>query len=124
MCTRCLARNPAEGSTYCLLCIPASRIAGKKRDDKIRELVIKGYGGKCVCCGNPNTRLLQLDHINNDGASHRREVKITMNRWAYINNFPNTLQLLCANCHHAKTHHGQCLPTDHVYLVDSNQDSR
>lgn len=116
MCTRCLARKPVEGSAYCLPCIPASRLASKKRDDKIRALVIQGYGGACVCCGNRNPRLLQLDHINNDGARHREVVNVTMPRWAYLNNFPDVLQLLCANCHHAKTHHGQCLPSDHLLV--------
>lgn len=117
-CTRCLARPPAKGFAYCEPCLPKSRAASIKLRKKYQKAVFAAYGGKCSCCGNPNHRVLQLDHVHNDGAKHRREVVGTMVKWAYLNNFPPTLQLLCANCHHIKTHHEKCLPSDHEFVAD------
>jgi hypothetical protein len=65
-------------------------------------------------------KYLQLDHINNDGAAHRKILSKKTGRggtslytWAYRNGFPDILQLLCANCHQAKTTSGGCQPGDH-----------
>jgi hypothetical protein len=38
----------------------------------IREDVIAAYGGRCACCGEFERDFLTLDHVNNDGAEHRR----------------------------------------------------
>ena len=80
----------------------------KKYNRKIRELVLEHYGNKCVCCGEQNKEFLQIDHINNDGAQHRKILKMSIYRWAINNNFPTTLQILCANCNHSKEKYGYC----------------
>lgn len=115
-CTRCLARPPVDGRTYCLPCIGGSRKAVARLRTRYRDTVLTAYGGKCACCSNPNRRVLQLDHVNNDGAGHRKVVKQPMYKWAYLNGCPDTLQLLCANCHHVKTVYGRCLPSDHDHV--------
>jgi hypothetical protein len=51
---------------------------------------------------------LALDHIRNDGKSHREEIKTNMMDWAIRNGFPKTLQLLCHNCNNAKAFYGRC----------------
>ena len=111
-CTRCLKQDKLPDKTYCQACLDASHIVSQKYRDRKKSKVFAGYGGACVCCGNTNKRLLQLDHVNNDGAQHRKEVDIMLN-WAYKNDCPDSLQLLCANCHHIKTHHGACTIEDH-----------
>jgi hypothetical protein len=77
---------------------------------RIKDAVFAAYGGyKCACCGETEKLFLTLDHINNDGAKHRR--KISGNRtmagapfyaWLLRNNFPNDIQVLCMNCQHGK----------------------
>ena len=39
---------------------------------KLRADAIEAYGSKCSCCGESESRFLTFDHINNDGAEHRR----------------------------------------------------
>ena len=70
---------------------------------KLREEVINSYGGKCKCCGENKLPFLCLDHVNNDGNIHRKEVGRTMvYQWARKNNYPDSLQVLCHNCNMAK----------------------
>ncbi len=38
-----------------------------------REKVFNHYGKKCACCGESIYEFLTIDHINNDGAKHKRE---------------------------------------------------
>lgn len=68
------------------------------------------FGNKCACCGEAAPEFLQIDHINNDGAKHRRSVEagITLCRWLIKSNFPPGFQLLCANCNFAKGMYGVC----------------
>lgn len=74
--------------------------------DKLRSLVYSAYGNVCACCGETSPLFLTLDHVNNDGAQHRRSLTgknygariDAILRWARDNNFPNTLRLLCFNC--------------------------
>lgn len=113
MCTRCLARPPEGDRTYCQPCQQSSRLASKTYRENLKAEVFTQYGGACACCGVANLRLLQLDHVNNDGSTHRAEVGEPMLRWAHKNQYPPTLQLLCANCHHVKTVYGSCQPEDH-----------
>lgn len=54
----------------------------------------------CQRCGESDIRVLSIDHINGDGAQHRREVGVgmTMYQWIKRNNYPDDLQCLCMNC--------------------------
>ena len=40
---------------------------------KVRLDMIKAYGGKCSNCGIDDVDVLDVDHINNNGAEHRRD---------------------------------------------------
>lgn len=76
---------------------------------KQRMVVIEKYGGECVCCGQSERKFLEIDHINNDGAKHRRDMgssRIVM--WLIKNDFPKGFQLLCSNCNMAKGRWGEC----------------
>jgi len=71
--------------------------------------VLQHYGGKCACCGETVYEFLTFDHINNDGAEHRKIIgKTRIARWLKKNNYPDGFQVLCANCNHAKGHYGHC----------------
>lgn len=83
----------------------------KDQSRKLREEVITAYGSKCVCCGEDESVFLVLDHINNDGAAHRKEIGKggSMYRWIKRNGFPKDLfQILCWNCNAAKSILGRC----------------
>ncbi len=78
----------------------------------IKERVINGHGGKCECCGETLLDFLTIDHINNDGARHRKEFGRAgkIHRWIISNNFPEGFQVLCFNCNYSKfLNGGKCI---------------
>jgi hypothetical protein len=65
----------------------------------------------CQCCGEAHLEFLSLDHVNNDGNTHRREIGAggtALYRWAKKNSYPPSLQVLCSNCNWAKARYGEC----------------
>lgn len=93
----------------------------KKNGDKVRARqrgyyvkarleALEHYGGKppkCKECGELRTPCLSLDHIDNNGAEHRRNMtkeygyKLGGNQilmWLKKNNYPSGFQVLCYNC--------------------------
>lgn len=94
---------------------------------KLKLQVMEHYGnGKvaCACCGESMIEFLTLDHIDNDGAEHRRnEVKGALKdgrgsraggwkfyHWLKKNDYPAEyrLQILCWNCNCAKGFYKVC----------------
>ncbi len=74
---------------------------------KIRNRVLEKLGNRCCRCGFSDVRALQIDHINNDGADHRRKHKAGTIQ--YIRDIERSIdagekkyQLLCANCNAIK----------------------
>ncbi|MDE1814921.1 MAG: hypothetical protein KGI05_09715, partial [Thaumarchaeota archaeon] len=58
---------------------------------------------KCACCGESIVEFLTMDHINNDGAEHRRKIgSAYLYSWLISNNFPEGFQVLCWNCNCAR----------------------
>jgi hypothetical protein len=79
------------------------------RQNTARYTVMVHYSGSeqpfCKQCGYSDIRALQLDHINNDGYINRRKgIKAghAFYSWLIKNGFPDTVQVLCANCNHIK----------------------
>lgn len=69
--------------------------------------VMKHYGdGKCQCCSEKIIHFLSIDHINENGAEHRREIGnrtgISFYQWLKTNNFPSGYQTMCHNCNTGK----------------------
>lgn len=83
---------------------------GQKYNKKLRASVLVAYGGKCTCCGEDHPNFLAIDHVNNDGAEHRKTVGSggPMYRWLIKNDFPEGFQVLCHNCNVAKAFYGPC----------------
>ena len=86
---------------------------GKEYVRKLRLKIIDHYGRICNCCGETKLEFLTIDHINNDGAQHRRDLgkgSSSYNVWLDIvrNNFPNNFQILCMNCNWSKGKYGYC----------------
>ena len=81
----------------------------KKYRRRVRVEAIQHYGGKCVCCGEDHLEFLCFDHINNDGAEHRKKmVDRSIAPWLRRNNYPEGFQILCHNCNMAKGIYGKC----------------
>ena len=70
---------------------------------KAKEFVIQMYGGSCRVCSETRIGCLELDHVNNDGYIHRKEMgdKIPY-AWIKRNGYCDKFQLLCASCHRLK----------------------
>lgn len=77
----------------------------------LRQETLAAYGGKCACCGEKKLEVLTIDHVNNDGAKHRRQVGAgsVLYAWLRKNGFPKDgFQVLCFNCNRARYYHGIC----------------
>jgi hypothetical protein len=78
-----------------------------------KKIVIEAYGGKCACCQEKEFSFLSIDHIDNDGAEHRKKhslkAGIKTYRFLINKNFPKGFQVLCFNCNFGKQiNHGIC----------------
>lgn len=76
-----------------------------RRDRKeLRSKVIEMMGGKCVHCGETDSRCLQIDHINGHGIEDRLLHINRQNLLRYIikHGYEGKYQLLCANCNWRK----------------------
>jgi len=87
----------------------------KQRALTLRQKLLDKFGKICVCCGENKMEFLTIDHINNDGFSHRKNKKTgkTMDHliiWKDIidNGNHDNFQTLCMNCNWAKNLYGEC----------------
>jgi hypothetical protein len=74
---------------------------------RIHEEIYKLLGDACRNCGNADRRVLELDHINNDGYLERPLGRAngggSYKRDLQVRKHPAKFQILCANCHAIKT---------------------
>lgn len=93
--------------------IATERKRGREIWANLRHEAIMAYGGYiCKCCGITEPLFLTIDHVNNDGAKHRREIGYKTGngkgassatvRWLKKNNYPEGFQILCLNCNMGK----------------------
>jgi hypothetical protein len=118
LCAECGKEATEAGRKLCPGCLVNGKLKDKKKRDRLRDLVFAAYGGYCcVCCGETEPLFLHIDHINNDGARHRREILggkkssgQSVYRWLRVNGFPPGFQVLCANCNLGKHRNGGVCP--------------
>lgn len=88
----------------------AQRLANRK----LKDAAYAAYGGyRCSCPGCKETieAFLSLDHVNNDGAEHRKAVdRRKIYKWLAQNNYPDGFQVLCMNCNFGKARNGGICP--------------
>ena len=89
---------------------PANKLRAKVLERNARHeakiAVMNMYtNGEATCrhCGQGDIDVLQIDHVNNDGANHRRRQQnayggIFLYEWLIRNDYPLGYQVLCANC--------------------------
>lgn len=89
--------------------LEAHKRRGRDYWRRIRQEAIMAYGGYvCACCGETEPLFLTIDHIDNDGADHRREIGGGANfgKWLKDHGYPPGFQVLCFNCNIGKAHNG------------------
>lgn len=96
----------------------AHKIRAWKKKVKVDVLTHYSDGElKCACCGEEEIGFLSLDHIDDNGAEHRKELGRGRRGGGYTfyaslrkNNYPKEyrLQVLCYNCNCAKQFLGKC----------------
>lgn len=60
--------------------------------------IYSNYKMCCELCGEDDTDVLTLDHINGNGHKHRKEVGTDFYCWIVRNHFPHGYRVLCFNC--------------------------
>lgn len=128
LCKSCGKRKiAAHSASRCELCLrdnrdrlktPHHRKTARERAkvhyQRYRLIVIDHYTkGKrrCQCCGESHLWCLTIDHVNNDGAKHRKRYKVVggmkLFRFIIDHGFPRTFQILCFNCNAGKAYYGK-----------------
>jgi hypothetical protein len=88
--------------------------------------VIGHYGGACSCCGERILLLLTIDHINDDGSEHRKQLAgngggYFIYRWLQTNGYPEGFQVSCWNCNVGRHLNGGICP--HQAQEEDNGDA-
>jgi hypothetical protein len=111
-CSRCGGPRSWSGRAYCA---PCSAAVQREYNVRLKAEVIAAYGGACTCCGETDPVFLTVDHVNNDGAEHRKAIGsarsggLTIYAWLRRQGYPTDgFQLLCRNCNWAKHAEGVC----------------
>ena len=88
------------------------KIVRKRYYDKWKRIVYDHYGHECSCCGETEPKFLTIDHINDDGAEHRRKSSSGHTFFKSIINtgFPDTFRILCFNCNSGRYRNGGKCP--------------
>ena len=96
-----------------LLCKKAYRNSNKDKCEESRKRsaikkriqVIAHYSNntnQCYCCGYTGLPFLTIDHINGDGAEHRKKVRPSqLYSWLIRNNYPDGFRVACYSCNKA-----------------------
>lgn len=103
LCTGCGKSQPVEGKKQCRGCRDKNNSAARQM--KINAL--NHYGDRCQLCGERQIEFLSIDHVDNNGSKHRKELGIkiegkTFYGWLKKQGYPVGFQVLCHNCNLAK----------------------
>lgn len=64
-----------------------------------KAVALDHYGNECECCGDGDPDILTIDHIDGNGAAHRKTIPASqICSWLIRNNFPPGFRVLCFNC--------------------------
>jgi hypothetical protein len=118
-----ICKKPYKGETgTCDNCRTSKNDKNKESRQALKLAAFDAYGGrKCSCCGEDRLLLLTIDHVNNDGNKHRREMfkkpvgkrrpgGTLLYSWLKANNYPPGFQVLCWNCNMGKHLNGGVCP--------------
>ena len=99
------------------------KAAMNRRNRALRDGAFMALGDRCACCGEVNSLFLQIDHIHNDGWTHRKRLgNGIMSNSQYrlykeiLSGKTEGLQLLCANCNWGKARNNGICPHEEERL--------
>jgi hypothetical protein len=116
-------RKPKKGYRLCSKCLkvklthyyrnrPTKLSANKRYVQKLKTAAFNAYGGPvCLCCKEEHEEFLTIDHINGDGAEHRKEIgRSTYKLYLWLRNsgYPPGFRVLCMNCNFSYGMRGYC----------------
>jgi hypothetical protein len=112
-----LRKDGRRPHSWCKVCNLEHRKA-RFREDRIAALLHYSAGDiKCACCGERTIDFLTLDHVNNDGAAHRRSLGVGriggQSFYARLRVAGYTypyLAVACFNCNMARAFHAGLCP--------------
>ena len=84
-------------------CASCARKRARSGSYRRRIEVLLALGPKCVDCGYIDIRALEIDHIYNNGAEHRKAGRGTTYYKSMLDNL-DEYQVLCSNCNQIKRH--------------------
>lgn len=93
------------------LCINCSILYEKEKYHKDRSIIIENLGGKCECCGEANSELLTIDHINGGGNKEKQagsKGKKYLKKLKNMQNIKEIYRCLCYNCNYCLGFWGKC----------------
>lgn len=116
-------------STNNTLAMPIPKLSYSER---LRIEVFSHYCGgapRCQCpgCTVDVLDFLQLDHVNGDGAAHRKANNLGTGagrlwRWVRDNGYPADFQVLCCNCNHSKFNGKACKFAGHPHCSSDRKE--
>ena len=78
------------------------RLNGVPIDPEAKEKILAHYGRVCACCLETNTKLLTVDHIENNGKEHGNGKYRYKGVYLYTElirlGYPGGIQIRCFNC--------------------------
>jgi len=99
---KCRERHNEYGQKYRQIHGEKLSEYARKRLEQVRWKIINLLGNKCVKCGFPDLRALQIDHVHGGGRREWREFNGCMKYFRHIlekiKDGSKDYQLLCANC--------------------------
>jgi hypothetical protein len=109
--------NSAIVTTFCARCLATRDRAANAYNHRLRTAAYAAYGGPiCACCGETEPKFLSIDHVNDDGADHRREIESKRTGstkiyvWLKQNGYPPGFRVLCMNCNMGRWRNGGVCP--------------
>ncbi len=108
LCWACGKENPEDDKKSCREC----RAKNKKWRTTFREKCLDHYGRSCYCCGESNEGFLTIDHLQDDGANHRKSFSGARRicEWLVAHGFPEGFGTACWNCNVGRYHNGGICP--------------
>src|SRR5579859_2462848 len=95
--------NPTKPASRCQSCLDIRkkedrsryRDSAKRYYEKNRQLALDHYGHRCSCDDCPETReeFLEFDHVNTDGAEHRKIYGHDLAGWLVRHGFPTDYEI-------------------------------
>jgi hypothetical protein len=108
-CTEC--GELSNERVLCDSCSEAFNSDARERRELLKLAAFDAYGGRlCACCGESCMHFLSIDHLDGNGAKHRKQIGHHLYEWLRRNKYPPGFQVLCQNCNIGKHLNGNVCP--------------